>query len=263
MRRVVALGFQDIIVDGPDASAPSPTRLQLRASELERLLSELRHLGYQTVSSRAFRQWQGGAGVLPERSMVLTFDDGHASHLELVVPLLLRFRSSGTFFIAVDRIGQPDYLNWDQLRKLIFLGMEIGSRGAPQGLPGPASKTRLVDELIRSRELLEDRLGVPVRALAVPGGDWNGAIASAARRAGFDAVWISTLGTNGRDTHPFGLRRIPVRQPFSLQSVIALIDGWQPTFRWAARHEVAIRTLKRVLGVYGYERLKRRLVPKA
>jgi hypothetical protein len=42
-----------------------------------------------------------------------------------------------------------------------------------------------------------------------------------------------------------------------------MVEGWQPAFWWAANQQFAIRTLKQVLGVYWYERLKRKLVPNA
>jgi peptidoglycan/xylan/chitin deacetylase (PgdA/CDA1 family) len=263
MKRVVALEFHDVVPD-PAAGAEAPVaRLQLRARELERLLAELRQLGCQTISSRAFRAWQRGQGHLPERAVVLTFDDGHASHFDLVVPLLMRYRFTGTFFITVDRVGRPGWMTWDQLRKLVFLGMEVGSRGMSRESLAGLSRVELAKELARSKDMLEERLGVPVRALAAPSGDWNAGVASAARHAGFDALWISAPGTNGPETQALALRRLTMRRPFSLQQVLALVDGWQPAFWWAARQQVAIRGLKRILGVYWYEQLKRRLVPNA
>lgn len=263
MKRVVALAFHDVIADRGNGAETPFSRLQLRAGELERLLSELRHLGCQTVSSRAFRAWQQGRRTLPERAVVLTFDNGYASHFELAVPLLLRYRFTGTFFITVDRVGRPGHVTWDHLHKLVFLGMEIGSRGMSGEPFTTLPKEELVEELARTKRVLEEKLGVPVRALAVPGGSWSAAVAEAARQAGYDAVWISTPGTNGVETHALGLRRMTVRQPFSAPQVLALVEGWQPAFWWAARQPVAIRALKRVLGVYWYEQLKRRLVPNA
>ena len=263
MRRVVAMVFHDIVADRTNGGDGLRSRLQLHVSELERLLSELRHLGCQTVSSRAFRAWQQGRGVLPERAVVLTFDEGYASHFELVAPLLLRYRFTGTFFITVDRVGRPGHVTWDQLRKLVFLGMEVGSRGMSREPFTTLPKRKLAEELVRAKRLLEERLGVPVRALAAPGADWSVAVAEAARESGYDAVWISTPGTNGPETQALGLRRLAVHQPFSVQHVLALIDDWEPAFWWVGRQRRAIRALKRVLGVYWYEQLKRRVVPNA
>jgi hypothetical protein len=54
-----------------------------------------------------------------------------------------------------------------------------------------------------------------------------------------------------------------VRSPVSVERVVAMVEGWQPHFWWAANQQALIRLLKRVLGVYWYEQLKRRLVPNA
>lgn len=260
--RVVALTFHDVTVNGEPGS-DSGAVYRISAGELETLLSQLRKLGYQTASSRAFRAWQKGQGKLPERTVVLTFDDGYASHLDLAASLLRRYRFTATFFITVDRIGRSGYLNWDQLRRLVFLGMEIGAHGLTHRPLTSLSPEELGHELSSSKRLLEDRLGVPVRALAAPGGFWNSQVAAAAREAGYDAVWVSRIGTNGHETNPQALRRIVVRQPFSLSRVVSMVEGWHPSFWWAANQQLLIRVLKRVLGVYWYEQLKRRVVPNA
>jgi len=120
----------------------------------------------------------------------------------------------------------------------------------------------LDEELARSKHLLEQQLGLPIRALA-PQGRWNSTVAMAARRAGYDAVWVSTSGTNGRETNPQALRRVMVRHPVSVERLISLVEGWHQTFWWAANPAFVIRGMKRALGVYWYEQVKQRLVPHA
>lgn len=259
--RIVALTFHDVTQGRPGDA--SDKVYGITAQEFERLLSDLRKRGYQTVSSRAFRKWQQGRAELPERTVVFTFDDGHASHLEVVAPLLVRYKYTGTFFITTGYIGKPGYLTWDQVRKLVFLGMEIGSHGASHRPLTELSAAEVLEELKSSKELLSQQTGVPVKALAAPGGWWNRKVADASKEAGYEAAWVSTIGTNGKETNPLALRRVVVRQPFSLDRVVAMVEGWQPAFWWAANQQVLIRLLKRFLGVYWYEKLKRRVVPNA
>ena len=262
--RVVALTFHDIVpnTNGAESRKGDPF-YRITAGEFERLLSQLRKLGYQTISSREFRAWQQGRGHVPERTVVLTFDDGYTSHLELVAPLLVRYRFSGTFFITSDLIGRPGHLTWEQLRKLVFLGMEIGSHGQSHQPLTSLSRTQLDAELAESRRMLEERLGIEVHAIAAPGGFWSPAVADAVKRAGYEAAWVSTIGTNGPQTHPLALRRVVARRPFSTDRLVAMVEGWQPAFWWASNQQLLIRLLKRTLGVYWYEQLKRRLVPNA
>ncbi len=260
--RVVALTFHDVAVDVKQTS-DHDTFYQISIADLEKLLVHLRKLGYQTVSSRDFRAWQQGTKSLPDRAVVLTFDDGYASHFELVAPLLVRYRFSGTFFVSAGLIGRPGYMSWEQLRKLVFLGMEVGSHGLTHTPLTSCSREQLDRELTDSKQQLERELGVPIRAIAAPGGFWNSAVAQGVVRAGYEAAWLSMIGTNGPQTNALALRRVVVRQPFSADRLAAMADGWQPAFWWAANQQMLIRVLKRVLGVYWYEQLKRRLVPNA
>ena len=261
--RIVALTFHDVVTNGNVAAADGDAFYRIKTGEFESLLSQLRKLGYQSVSSRQFRVWQEGRATLPERTVVLTFDDGYASHFDVVAPLLLRYRFSGTFFIAPELVGRPGHMTWEQLRKLVFLGMEVGSHGLSHVPLTTMPRDQLRRELVESKQLLEQRLGVPIRALAAPRGFWNKTVADEVSRAGYEAAWVSTIGTNGDTTNPLALRRVVARWPFSAQRLVAMVEGWQPAFWWAASHQRAIRLLKRALGVYRYEQLKRRLVPNA
>jgi len=262
--RIVALTFHDVEeAPGRSPSSNGEGFYRVTLHQLETLLTQLRRLGYQTASSRQFRAWQQGQHALPERTVVLTFDDGYAGHFELVAPLLLRYRFSGTFFVAPGLVGRPGYMHWDQLRRLIFLGMEIGSHGLTHRSLSALSRADLAQELVHAKRMLEEQLGVTVRAIAAPGGFWNRAVARAVAQAGYEAAWVSTIGTNGLETNPLALRRVVVRQPFSAEQVVTMVEGWQPAFWWAASQQHLIRLLKRTLGVYGYEQLKRRLVPSA
>ena len=261
--RVVALTFHDVANEGNGRAADSDRFYRIAAGEFESLLAQLHKLGYQTVSSRHFRAWQQGRRNLPERTVALTFDDGYVSHFETVAPLLLRYHFSGTFFIAPELIGKRGYMSWEQLRKLVFLGMEIGSHGMSHEPLTFVTREQLTDEVARSKQLLEERLGVPIRAIAAPRGFWNRTVADAVAEAGYEAAWVSTVGTNGPETNALALRRVVVRWPFSAQRLVAMVEGWQPAFWWAASHQSLIRVLKRALGVYRYEQLKRFLVPNA
>ena len=85
----------------------------------------------------------------------------------------------------------------------------------------------------------------------------------ASQKAGYDAVWVSTIGMIGKDTNPLALRRVVVRKPFSVDRMISMVEGNAATFWWAQRQQFFIRLIKRILGIYWYERLKRKLLPEA
>ena len=260
-RRIVALTLHDVVHNG-DGSKGEPF-YNISDEEFEAILSRLRRLGYRTASSREFLGWQKGKLNLPRRTVVLTFDDGYKNHLDRVAPLLIRYRFGGTFFVTVDLVGKPGYLNWEELRRMVFLGMEIGSHGMTHTPLTKLSRREAEAEVAESKRILEEKLGVPVTSIAAPGGFWNQTVSEAVRKAGYEAAWVSEIGTNGPETNSLGLRRVVVRRPFSLDAVISMVEGWTPAFWWAVGQQRGIWLLKKLLGVYWYEQLKKRIVPNA
>ncbi|HRI16849.1 MAG TPA: CehA/McbA family metallohydrolase [Verrucomicrobiota bacterium] len=70
------------------------------------------------------------AEPIPDRLVVLTFDDSVASQFSVVRPLLKRYGFGATFFITEGfsfPTNKVDYLTWDQIRQLHDDGFEIGN----------------------------------------------------------------------------------------------------------------------------------------
>jgi peptidoglycan/xylan/chitin deacetylase (PgdA/CDA1 family) len=67
---------------------------------------------------------------IPDKLVVLTFDDSVASHHSVVRPLLKRYGFSATFFITEGfsfRTNKKDYMTWEQIAELHRDGFEIGN----------------------------------------------------------------------------------------------------------------------------------------
>src|ERR1700693_1164005 len=67
---------------------------------------------------------------IPDRLVVLTFDDGTKSDIAYVAPLLKRYRLGDSFYVTeglreVKR--DDDALTWDEIRQLNDLGFEVGN----------------------------------------------------------------------------------------------------------------------------------------
>src|SRR5688500_6083530 len=67
---------------------------------------------------------------IPDKLVVLTFDDSVASHHSIVRPLLKRYGFGATFFITEGfsfRTNKQDYMTWEQIAELHKDGFEIGN----------------------------------------------------------------------------------------------------------------------------------------
>jgi peptidoglycan/xylan/chitin deacetylase (PgdA/CDA1 family) len=67
---------------------------------------------------------------IPDKLVVLTFDDSAKSHYTVARPILMKYRFGATFFITEGfdfRTNKKDYMTWDEIAQLHKDGFEIGN----------------------------------------------------------------------------------------------------------------------------------------
>eukprot|EP01035_Chromulina_nebulosa_P009591 gene9591-12940_t len=70
------------------------------------------------------------ATPIPDKLVVLTFDDSSVSHATIAAPLLKRYGFGATFFITEGftfKTNKRDYMTWEQIAELHRAGFEIGN----------------------------------------------------------------------------------------------------------------------------------------
>jgi len=122
----------------------------------------------------------------------VTFDDGHISNLKQGLPVLEEYGFSAQFFITVGWTGKrKGYMGWSDLRMLAERGQTIGSHGWSHSFLTDCSQRELNQELVASRLMLEDKLGIEVRTMACPGGRYSKRVLAACKEAGYSRVYTS------------------------------------------------------------------------
>src|SRR5262245_2771423 len=138
--------------DDPGAIAATHRPYVLTPRVFEEQMDVLVRLGIRGVSlSEAL------AGASPVA--VLTFDDGHASNATRAVPILRARGFTATFFVTAGWIGQPPYMDWEQIRTVAGAGMEIGTHSLTHRPPASLTPAELDHELRESRRILEAGIG--------------------------------------------------------------------------------------------------------
>lgn len=160
----------------------------------------------------------------------ITFDDGNLSDLTIAAPRLVEKGLKARFFVLTGRIGTPGYLDEDDIRELAGMGFVVGSHGQDHINWATADAATLACETAQSRDRLEQVLGHPVREAAIPFGNYNRAVLTALRSAGYAVAWTS----DGGDMNParFLRPRMSVRAGMTTDSVRhALLDPIAPVRR--------------------------------
>ena len=210
-------------------------------------LAALADRGYTTITAATLAAaWSGGAS-LPERPVVITFDDGFADFHQAALPLLAEHGFTATVFVTTGWIadaGPPApsrpgrMLTWQQLAESAAAGIEIAAhtRTHPQLDQLPAA--RLAEELGLSRRLLEDRLGVAVAGMAYPFGYSDDAVRRAVRAAGYRyaCVVANAIARPGSDL--FALPRLTVRRATRPQTFARVVQGQQVALAYAGQRSL-------------------------
>jgi peptidoglycan/xylan/chitin deacetylase (PgdA/CDA1 family) len=154
-----------------------------------------------------------------EGGIVITFDDGLRDFHDRVVPALVERRLPAVLYLATGlvhgegtaHVPDRDRLTWSHLLECVQTGLvTIGSHTHSHADLGRASEREAAEEMQRSKDLIEDRLGVACRDFAYPWAVASPGAELAARRI-FASAALDAWHTNRRGrVDPHRLGRTPV-----------------------------------------------------
>lgn len=180
-------------------------------------------------------------GKLP----LITFDDGHRSNYEQAFPLLERYGLKGIFFVLAGCVSKDEkFITWEQARQMAASGHRVESHGWSHRLLTQCNAPELEVEVNRSKQELEDRIGVGISSISAPGGRWDGGVADACARAGYKYLyhsnpWFSATHRNGVNLR--GRHMITVQMgPAELERLVTLggLRRSYASYRHAAKERV-------------------------
>jgi len=188
-----------------------PSEIELPIDRFERHLEALVQAGGVRSLDDALGDEQGG--------IVVSFDDGYRDFHDRVVPLLVRYRVPAVLYLATglvrdeahDERSDPDGLSWSQLDEAVATGyVTVGAHTHSHRALSRTTEQVADEEMRRSKELIEDRLGVACRHFAYPFAVGSPAADRVARRL-FESAALDAWKTNRRGKlDRYRLGRMPV-----------------------------------------------------
>lgn len=172
--------------------------------ELEAHFQYLKDIGATPISPDFLLAHLRLGVPLPKRPVLLSFDDGYGGHYHYVYPLLKRYGYPAIFSVYINKLkGKTarSSLTWEQLRILASDPLvSIASHTISHQDLRPLSDEQLLREVVRSKHILEQRLGISVDYFTYPEGKFD----ARTRRAVLAAGYQLAFSMNDQDEHYAG-----------------------------------------------------------
>jgi peptidoglycan/xylan/chitin deacetylase (PgdA/CDA1 family) len=182
--------------------------LSVSPEAFERQLQFIQENEYTTITSLDLYKHVYLEEDLPAKPIMLTFDDGFINNYENAFPLLQKYDMKGEFAIITGMVGLGDFMSWPQIKEMAEAGMGFSSHTqyhcylapsyesiSPIGQEeancpdfsygGTLDTLQIKNELLKSRQALEENLDMPVTSLVYPYGKYNPQVVDIAEEAGY------------------------------------------------------------------------------
>jgi peptidoglycan/xylan/chitin deacetylase (PgdA/CDA1 family) len=190
----------------------------------------------------AMKTVQGG---LPERPVILTFDDGLADFYTNAFPVLQRHGFAATIYIPTGFVGGTSrwpkagaarpMLDWSQLAEIRAGGIECGAHSHSHAQLDIVSRSMAHEQVVRCKQVLEDKLSQGIQTFAYPYGYYTSAVQEMVRTAGYTSACACRFTTSSTDDDIFALARLLVTANTDRDGFIALLTSRPSALRIATR----------------------------
>lgn len=185
------------------------TALTMTTADFEEQMKYLHDRGYHAITQKQFIQYMRGDGALPDKPVLITFDDGYVDNYECAYPIMKKYHMTGTIFLIMDLMEKPGYLTWNQVQSMSKNGMEFGSHTVSHKPLTSFDENRMKYELTQSKQFMEQKLGKRVTCIAYPEGKYNDLVKTQTKAAGYSLAFTVNTGRDFPWDDPYELDRVP------------------------------------------------------
>lgn len=211
----------------------------ITTEKFEQHLRYLKEKGYQTVT---FDDLKGGKYRhrfdRGNKWVVLTFDDGYKDNYTNAFPLLKKYGFKGVIYL----LGTLKYNKWDvenpenpekrfplledeEILEMQEYGIEFGGHSMTHSKMSKLDKEVAHEEIIKSKEILEKKLGRKMPCFAYPYGDRDEGVKEFVKNEGYEFAVATDSGDISFQEDLYNIRRIGIFPTNSLRSFKRKVSG--------------------------------------
>jgi len=205
-----------------------------------RQMDALLDAGFHFIDETLFLDALEGRRMAMDREILLTFDDGYRGLLDHAIPALEARKIPALIFLVSAFVGKENtwelnlpgmhfrHLGWDEIENLSHDGFSFGSHTRTHRDLTRLSLEAVRDELVFSKQEIEERLAVKVRSLSYPFGRLNDAVRREAERGGYRAAFTLCPARESARSDHYALRREGVYVIDSIRNIKAKLSEGLP-----------------------------------
>lgn len=188
-------------------------------------LRMLKTNGYTSISGEDLELYQKGLKKLPEKSVMITIDDGYKSVYDVAYPALKEFDMKATLFVITSHIESGERFelpmtSWKQLKEMSdsgyievenhthdlhwrgnnnsvgFEGMITNTKKDGTPISNQQRKQIIIDDLNTAKQLIETNIGKESKSFSYPYGAYDSIAVSAVREVGYTNTHSVIVGGN-------------------------------------------------------------------
>jgi peptidoglycan/xylan/chitin deacetylase (PgdA/CDA1 family) len=245
---VVALMYHHFTTDKSKTSSVIVHRDEFRSQ-----LRALKAAGFVSIRQQDLLAFlKGDQRVkLPEKSVIITIDDGYESNFELAYPILVQERFYASIFAVTSYRGKTPgafpHFSWEQASEMYnssYIDIQshtddlhyygLTAAGAKPALSyqllvneKPESKfayeKRIYADLYKSKSLIEQHVSNKVFVLTYPYGSYNNTVISRATAAGYSLMYTVAPGVIRKGSDHTKLPRVNVEGKYTAKELLEKI----------------------------------------
>lgn len=176
--------------------------------KLEEQMAYLAKEGYRVLNMKDFIDIWEGHKEAPDKSVLITFDDGYTDNYTDAMPILKKYGFTAVLFMMPGWVGKEGYLNWEQIKEMRQAGWDIYPHSMTHTQLSTLSKQQQQIEIAESRKQIEEKLGSTADVFCYPYGSYNKNTIDILKENGFRFAFTIEQGPAEASQNPLLLKRL-------------------------------------------------------
>ncbi|EQB89132.1 peptidoglycan/xylan/chitin deacetylase (PgdA/CDA1 family) [Clostridium punense] len=202
--------------------------LRVPKERFEEHVKWLKDNGFYTLSMKEFYEAITTGKRVPEKSILLTFDDGYKDNYTNGFPIMKKYKAKGTIFVITGTIDVSEsYINSEEIKELSSNDIDIESHTVNHVELNGLNYEQQLKELKDSKEKIDRLLNKNTIAICYPVGKLNEDTIKAAEVAGYKVGFTTKSGYSNISQGLYKLKRVRINASTTVEQLQNILSDYK------------------------------------